>query len=64
MSNSNPIHEAFVVENYQHEGKEQSRWHRVGTAFPNSSGTGFSLVIPDGVSLSGTIQILPKKEKQ
>lgn len=63
MSNETKIHEAFVVENYKSEGEEQSQWHRVGTAFPNKSGGGFSLVIPKGVSLSGTIQIQPKKEK-
>ncbi len=63
MSNSKNILEAFKVVNFTKDGEEQSMWHRVGTAFQNKSGEGFSLVIPEGISVSGTVQLLPKKEK-
>jgi hypothetical protein len=63
MANQKTNLEAFVVENYKANGEEKAHWHRVGTAFPQKTGEGFNLVIPAGVSVSGSIVLLPKKEK-
>ena len=63
MSNQKSNLEAFIVENYKVNGEEKSNWTRVGAVFPLKSGEGFNLVIPAGLSVSGTVVVLPKKEK-
>ena len=42
------------------EGEEpKTYWHRVGSAFPNKGG-GYSLLIPEGVSISGRVLMLKR----
>ena len=60
---SKPSHIAYVVTDPREpEGKAQ--WHQVGAIWPHKSGTGFDLVIPPGVTLSGRIVCTPRKEKE
>lgn len=44
-------------------GEIKTFWHRVGSAFENKGG-GFSLVIPEGVSISGRVVMLPRDQKE
>lgn len=58
------VQEAFIAENFKGENNEEkTNWIRVGVVFQHKNGDGFNLVIPKGMSLSGTVQLFPKKEK-
>lgn len=43
-------------------GEVKTFWHRVGTAFESKKG--FDLVVPEGVSISGRVKMLPRDEKE
>lgn len=45
-------------------GEVKAFWHRVGTAFPHQKGEGFNLVIPEGVSITGKVIMLPREAKE
>lgn len=45
-------------------GEVKTFWHRVGSAFPQKSGQGFALVIPEGVSISGRVLMLERDAKE
>lgn len=45
-------------------GEVKTFWHRVGSAFPHQQGEGFNLVIPEGVSISGKVVVLPREAKE
>ena len=45
-------------------GEVKTFWHRVGSAFPHREGQGFNLVIPEGVSISGRVVVLPRDAKE
>ena len=63
MSNK-PSHVAYVVSDPKEGTDGKAQWHRVGTIWPHKSGTGFDLVIPPGVTLSGRIVCVPPKERE
>ncbi|MEO1476766.1 MAG: hypothetical protein AAFS13_10335 [Pseudomonadota bacterium] len=44
-------------------GETRTFWHKVGTVFPHRKGDGFNVIIPDGISVSGRVMILPRSEK-
>lgn len=44
-------------------GEVKTYWHRVGSAFPQKNG-GFALVIPEGVSITGRVLMLPRDAKE
>jgi len=56
------FYNVFKVEKYEKGGQTESNWIRIGAAFPNNSG-GFSVRIADGLSVSGDVVILPRKEE-
>lgn len=59
------VYNLLIPESYEDQnGEEKTQWHRVGKAFPKKEGDGFDLVIPAGVSLSGRVVMLPRKEKE
>jgi hypothetical protein len=63
-SMSKPTHTAYVVQNPKpgsHSDKE-AFWHKIGSVWPHKNGTGFDLVIPEGISVSGRIVITERKE--
>lgn len=43
-------------------GEVRKFYHRVGSAFEIDSG-GMSVVLPDGIALSGRFAILPRKDR-
>lgn len=45
-------------------GEVKTFWHRVGTAFPQKNGSGFNIVIPEGVSISGRVLMLERTAKE
>lgn len=60
---SKPTHTAFVVIDPKEGSDRKATWHEVAALWPYKSGKGFDLVIPEGISLSGRIVILERKEK-
>jgi hypothetical protein len=59
---SRPSHSAFVVTQPKEGSDKKPTWHEVAVLWPHKSGKGFDLVIPDGISLSGRIVILERKQ--
>ena len=60
---SKPSHTAYVVADPR-EVDGKSQWHPVAAIWPHKTGTGFDLVIPPGVTLSGRIVCTPRKDKE
>jgi hypothetical protein len=64
MSNR-PSYIAHVVEQPKEGSDRKPIWHRVAAVWPHKNGTGFDLVIPPGVTLSGRIVCTePKDDEQ
>lgn len=55
-------YDALVVEEYQHQGETKKKYYQVGVMFENER-EGWTLSIPPGVSVSGRVLILPRKDK-
>lgn len=45
-------------------GEIKTYWHRVGSAFPHREGEGFNVVIPEGMSITGRVLMLPRGAKE
>ena len=54
--------DVFVIYETTTEGKERSRWVRVGVAFPNRDGS--LNVLLDAIPLSGRLQTRDRAEPQ
>jgi hypothetical protein len=56
---------AFLIEEYSQEGKEevQRNFHPAGKVVFHKTGGGLTLHIPPGMSLSGQVVCYPPKEK-
>lgn len=60
---SKPTHVAYIVTNPKQEGSgKKAVWHEVGAVWPHKNGTGFDVVIPEGLSVSGRIVCTARKE--
>jgi hypothetical protein len=60
------MYDAFIAEKYEDKkdgGKEKARFTRVGVAFDSDKG-GFDLKVPAGMSISGTVHVRPRNERQ
>ena len=58
---SKPKYNAFVVSTPKKAG-EKSFWADVGSVWPHKKGSGFDLVIHEGVSVHGRIVCIERKE--
>ena len=56
------IYDLVVFEEYEKDGEKKSASTQVGTAFTNEN-TGYTLKIRDGISISGRVQMLPRRDK-
>lgn len=45
-------------------GEVKPFYHRVGTMFAHKKGEGFNMVVPEGMSLSGRLLIMPRGERE
>ena len=52
---SKPTHTAYVVIDPKEGSDSKAQWIEVGAVWPHKNGSGFDLVIPPGISLSGRI---------
>ena len=58
-----PTHTAYVVTEAKPGSEAKANWQEVGAVWPHKNGTGFDLVIPRGVSVSGRLVCTARKEK-
>jgi len=49
-----PTHIAYVVRDYEKDGKKDSSWSRIGVAFAHKDGSGFDVNL-DAVPVSGRV---------
>jgi len=65
MATQNKEHlNAYVVNEIGKGDSKREIWTRVGTLFPFENSEGYHLVIPDGISVSGTIVVRPAKKDE
>jgi hypothetical protein len=55
------VYDAFVTEEYEHNGGTKARFFNIGVAFPAKKGNGFDLIIPPGISVTGRVSIRERK---
>ena len=60
---SKPTLTAYVVVEPRDSSDKKAFWHKVGSVWPHKNGTGFDVVIPPGISVSGRIVCTEPKEK-
>jgi hypothetical protein len=60
--NSKPTHTAYVVIDAKEGSDKKAQWIEVGAIWSHSDGSGFDLVIPQGITLSGRIVCRKRKE--
>ena len=60
--NSKPTHTAYVVIDAKEDSDKKAQWIEVGAVWSHSDGSGFDLVIPLGINLSGRIVCRKRKE--
>ena len=63
MSNK-PTHTAYVVTEPKEGSERGAQWHPAGAVWPHRNGNGFDLVIPAGISVTGRIIRVERKEEQ
>lgn len=63
MAQAKKDFEAIVLNSYEHNG--ETKWKRtfIGNLVSDKEGDGYSLFIPEGLSISGRLRIQPKQEK-
>lgn len=55
-------YDALLVEEYEHKGEKRQKFYQCGVMFENDR-EGWTLTIPPGMSISGRVVILPRKDK-
>lgn len=61
---SKPTHIAYVVTQPKESSDRKAIWHRVGAIWPHKNGSGFDLVVPEQMSVSGRIVCTAAKEDE
>ena len=59
---SKPTHTAYVVIDAKEGSDKKAQWIEVGDVWSHSHGSGFDLVIPQGINLSGRIVCRKRKD--
>jgi hypothetical protein len=61
---SKPSHTAYVVTKPEEGSDRKPVWYPVAAIWPHKKGNGFDLDIPPGVTLSGRIVCMERKDEQ
>lgn len=56
------VYGVFKVQTTGSGDNQKNYWYQVGSAFPNDVG-GFQVVLPEGVSITGNLVIMPPKAR-
>jgi len=60
---SKPSHIAYVVTDPKEGTDRKPIWREVGAVWPHKNGSGFDIVIPEGIAVSGRLVCTERKEK-
>ncbi len=58
-----PTHIACVVIQPEQDSGQKPFWHEVGAIWLHKNGSGFDLMIPAGISVTGRIVCVERKDK-
>jgi hypothetical protein len=61
---SKPSHTAYVVTKPEEGSNRKPVWYPVAAIWPHKNGNGFDIDIPPGVTLSGRIVCMERKDEQ
>lgn len=56
-----PTYHAYIVNDPKEGSDKKARWIEIGAVWPHKSGTGFDLVILEGLSVTGRVVCMPPK---
>ena len=59
---SKPTHSAYVVIDAKEGSDKKAHWYEIGTVWPHGDGSGFDVMIPAGVTVTGRIVCRKRKE--
>jgi hypothetical protein len=62
MSSKQPTHNAYVVADAKEGTDKKAQWFEIGAVWTHSDGSGFDVVLPPGVTVSGRIVCRKRKE--
>lgn len=58
-----PLYNAFAVETFERDGKDETRWCQIGAAWKHKKGDGFTIQL-QALPINGSIVLrAPKEEK-
>ena len=58
------IYDLLIPEDYQSaDDGQKTKFYQAGVAFKNDKSEGFTLKIPEGMSLSGKVLMMKRKDK-
>ena len=60
---SKPTHTAHIVVDAKEGSDKKAKWHEIGAVWPHKNGKGFDVVIPEGISVSGRIVCIERKDE-
>lgn len=61
---SKPTHKAYVVQEAKEGSERKGRWLEVGAVWPHKNGSGFDVVIPSGLAVSGRVVCVPPQPEK
>lgn len=59
---SKPTHSAYIVIDPKEDSGKKAQWFEVGTVWSHGDGSGFDVMIPAGVTVTGRIVCRKRKE--
>lgn len=59
-----PTHTAYIVIEPKEGTDRKAQWHEIGAIWSHTKGRGFDLVIPAGMSVTGRIVCIERKEQE
>jgi hypothetical protein len=62
MSSKSPTHTAYVVIDPKEGSDKKAQWFEIGTVWSHNDASGFDVMIPPGVTVTG--RIVCRKRKQ
>lgn len=62
MADKKKPYDVVLVEEYGDAADRKAKFYNVGVAFERDEG-GMSVIIPEGISVTGRLSILPRKDK-
>jgi hypothetical protein len=59
-----PTHIAYIVSEPKEGSDRKAIWHEFGSVWPHRNSSGFDIVIPSGISVSGRLVCTERRERE